>query len=1091
MEVYGFACTLIDDDDQAAAFGTEQALFAWQGQADLKMDRYDVRHLLDNLNFKRHTPFVPDIEEVELDKERYRDLDFHQDSESGDDETEHASVALSTEAKEEVEVVKAVLPSFQPSFQIPEGLEAHLPPTQKLHQIIAHTAKFICEHGGQAEIVLRVKQAGNANFDFLLPDHNLHPYFRFLVAHPGVLSSAASREGERAGSEQPGNAVSLLGHQYGDEEEEEQEGSGEGADAVAGACDEKEVGLLGEDIVEAERREGGEAELIKKSAKENSNDIEGETNEVPEGKEGLLEGMSTRNDLGIGGEDKPALLKEETIVEPPPQMQKIILKMVEFIVRNGKEFEAIVTERDKADGRFLFLLPSNEHHLFYKRELGAAFQALERSLQPGDGAAEAPTAEKGGDSRVEESLKAPAAGNSQSNAEGCSAEAVTEQETQPTESLELLTAPDVQIDDASKHMSSEGGSEKETTAILAVAEPPARKVGGSEANRGPQASASVSVSALAGKPPTVPRVRSNPAFFQPSDTHKKERSVSPSQLALCPDSVLTAAGKQMPSHPVSSASSDPLREVAVADGEKPRGKGRELVGQSKKGAGGRRAGAGSVSSRDAGDGADAGPEGGQGEAAATGEHVEDRAGAAGAGPQADAREEEEEEVVGHSIDAVAAALQAARQRTHPPRSPFSAAAGTRPAGSNEPGAAQLGTTVPAQQPHGEEREKPPSAELSSDAIASILRRVTGRGGTASGTTPDLACGPGRTISPCGSGQVGTSGRALSGQAHSGQPGSRLDQSRLSGPDARASAGGSAGVPLGLHKTHEELVAVASRAAQLAAAAAAGEADSADAKLSAPEKRKLERLKKAKLFAAFLKGGAAERAASVTSVPEAAATSLGLSSRSDRGRKSAAAAGTSDCKPRMEITGSAAAGLSTDSGALGLGLPSQDGMQGLPAGSSEGHKLMHEGLVAGGNEEDTGQGCEAGHLEDTEKAGLDGSNDGRADNAAQRHSAERGDRIRDDVEGGETGGLEVGEESDRWGSGHVFNEGMAESRGERGKMKSSEQEPRKHGQRREEGSRSKRSHKGRVSRGADQRVEKVDRETAESAESEELVALTSV
>ena len=48
-------------------------------------------------------------------------------------------------------------------------------------QIIAQTAKFIREAGGQAEFVLSVRQAGNPNFGFLGRTHRLHRYFRWLV----------------------------------------------------------------------------------------------------------------------------------------------------------------------------------------------------------------------------------------------------------------------------------------------------------------------------------------------------------------------------------------------------------------------------------------------------------------------------------------------------------------------------------------------------------------------------------------------------------------------------------------------------------------------------------------------------------------------------------------------------------------------------------------------------------------------------------------------------------------------------------------------------------------------------------------------
>ena len=55
-------------------------------------------------------------------------------------------------------------------------------------QIMASTAKFVREAGGQIEIVLRVKQAKNPKMQFLVPGNELHAYFRWLVdKSPEVL----------------------------------------------------------------------------------------------------------------------------------------------------------------------------------------------------------------------------------------------------------------------------------------------------------------------------------------------------------------------------------------------------------------------------------------------------------------------------------------------------------------------------------------------------------------------------------------------------------------------------------------------------------------------------------------------------------------------------------------------------------------------------------------------------------------------------------------------------------------------------------------------------------------------------------------
>lgn len=48
-------------------------------------------------------------------------------------------------------------------------------------QVIQQTAGFVRGGGGQLEVLLRVKQAGNPLFGFLLPSDPLHPFYRWLV----------------------------------------------------------------------------------------------------------------------------------------------------------------------------------------------------------------------------------------------------------------------------------------------------------------------------------------------------------------------------------------------------------------------------------------------------------------------------------------------------------------------------------------------------------------------------------------------------------------------------------------------------------------------------------------------------------------------------------------------------------------------------------------------------------------------------------------------------------------------------------------------------------------------------------------------
>ncbi|XP_065663694.1 uncharacterized protein LOC100210071 isoform X2 [Hydra vulgaris] len=62
---------------------------------------------------------------------------------------------------------------------IPAGME--VPETSKMQSIVEKTALFISKQGTQMEIVLKAKQSGNAQFDFLSFDNWLNPYYKFIL----------------------------------------------------------------------------------------------------------------------------------------------------------------------------------------------------------------------------------------------------------------------------------------------------------------------------------------------------------------------------------------------------------------------------------------------------------------------------------------------------------------------------------------------------------------------------------------------------------------------------------------------------------------------------------------------------------------------------------------------------------------------------------------------------------------------------------------------------------------------------------------------------------------------------------------------
>lgn len=266
------------------------------------------------------------------------------------------------------------------------------PPTEKVHQIIARTAMFVSKHGGQSEIVLRVKQGDNPTFGFLMPDHHLHAYFRFLVDHQELLKPDSGDkslvEKNNAGLDQAGSALSILGSVYGSGEDEDgateeipeykrndlEEAVNAGNVTVSHGSVQavSSVNVAGKDVAIAK----GSVMSLKEKAP-----IIKRNRSISTVMVGTRSGVRKEADaLGslctAGDKSQASLLStpkvEQPIVEPPSDLKRVVDKIVEFILKNGKQFEAVLVEQDQKHGRFPFLLSSNQYHPYYLKALEKA-----------------------------------------------------------------------------------------------------------------------------------------------------------------------------------------------------------------------------------------------------------------------------------------------------------------------------------------------------------------------------------------------------------------------------------------------------------------------------------------------------------------------------------------------------------------------------------------------------------------------------------------------------------------------------------------------------------------------------------------------
>ncbi|KAM4720263.1 splicing factor, suppressor of white-apricot homolog isoform 2-T2 [Anableps anableps] len=241
--VFGYACKLFRDDEKALYHEHGKHLIPWMGDKSIMIDRYDGRgHLHDLSEYDSgswNTSYQLSEEETRIealcDEERYLALhtDLLEEEARQEEEYKRLSEALADEGTYNAVAFKYSADYYDPSqpteeedankeheeaepeeseepFVAPPGLaippDVELPATIKTHNIIERTANFVCQQGAQFEIVLKAKQAGNSQFDFLRFDHYLNPYYKHILramkeGRYNLVSSNKQEQSQESNSE--------------------------------------------------------------------------------------------------------------------------------------------------------------------------------------------------------------------------------------------------------------------------------------------------------------------------------------------------------------------------------------------------------------------------------------------------------------------------------------------------------------------------------------------------------------------------------------------------------------------------------------------------------------------------------------------------------------------------------------------------------------------------------------------------------------------------------------------------------------------------------------------------------------------------
>jgi Surp module len=236
---------------------------------------------------------------------------------------------------------------FIPSTNLKIPLDMECPKTIKLNQIMEKTAKFIASQGSQMEILLKTKQAGNPQFNFLNHDDQLNAYYKHIL-------------------------MMMRSNTYPWEELSKKD------EKLIKEPNEKEKSVELEEmstivIPKLQYKPSADCaytQLISKITKAPISELEkkkeDEINKIPEAPKisgGLLGLVQNYNS------DSESEQEEDNFNGkiPPPDIQIVIDKTASYVAKNGNDFEQKLI--CKNDARFNFLSDQDEYNEYYKMKV--------------------------------------------------------------------------------------------------------------------------------------------------------------------------------------------------------------------------------------------------------------------------------------------------------------------------------------------------------------------------------------------------------------------------------------------------------------------------------------------------------------------------------------------------------------------------------------------------------------------------------------------------------------------------------------------------------------------------------------------------
>ncbi|XP_041347938.1 splicing factor, suppressor of white-apricot homolog isoform X2 [Gigantopelta aegis] len=312
-------------------------------------------------------------------QEGYKAVGFSYEQPGGVDEEETK--------QEDVPVAPEDLPfEAPPELQVPTGCQ--IPSSVKQNTIIEKTAKFTAQHGAQMEIILKIKQGGNAQFKFLSFEDPLNAYYKHMVQ----MIKSGKFKPKMVGLERQNSNEDNAHHAHG-YLHPILSSTATAAPPVSKPIQMPKVcvhttsyGQLIKSITKS-RAETAEKQKRKLELEHQASPSTLDPPPLPPfisdpnyssshsglppppGTEPVV--LPSQNEYPQLTEDVDNLLENSSestatppsIVPPPPDIQPIIDRMAMYVAKNGAEFEMVV--KSKKDERFAFLLPHHVHFRYY------------------------------------------------------------------------------------------------------------------------------------------------------------------------------------------------------------------------------------------------------------------------------------------------------------------------------------------------------------------------------------------------------------------------------------------------------------------------------------------------------------------------------------------------------------------------------------------------------------------------------------------------------------------------------------------------------------------------------------------------------